>query len=600
MTSTPASSGAPAEILPGGRQFAVTWGIPDDFGGMTAALLHRSRAFVRQAGAEVDILTFDDRADYPAVRSALRERGDLIDGIRLRNIYEHFREADRAPVSVAHRPRHPTRPPDEDVGTPYGSVRRWRTEDAEVHTEHRRADGTLAVLDERRRGGRLITSFDRSEHPTGQWQSATSFRFAWLDELFADDPAIVTVDSKAAARFLQKYQRPRVTMIHLVHGAHHDSEGRLTASRRPIFENLHRWDAVVFLTDRQRAAAVELLGDTGNLDVVPNGVTLPDRVPRLPPDRLHGVIVARLVGIKRLEHALRIIAAVRELDIPVTAEIIGEGPRRERLEAEAARLGLSGAVRFAGYVPHAADQYLTASWTLLTSRSEGESLSLVEAMGAGCLPVAYDIRYGPAEIIVDERNGRLVPDGDIGAAARALVGLCLLDDDRLAAMRRAARKTAQGHDDAGTVSRWADVQRRAVERHDQRHDLEGSALERIRVRRLRGRLLVTARVPAAHPLVRVEVRLSRGKTASALTAMRPFGRWRFVRLSRESSARLGNGAVRARFLVHIDDTIAAVDAGVRHPDPRSIVRRVADRLGRARVLSPAEAPAPRGSTRHPR
>src|SRR5688500_14756341 len=36
--------------LSGRRQLAVTWGIPDEYGGMTAALLHRSRAFAR-AGA---------------------------------------------------------------------------------------------------------------------------------------------------------------------------------------------------------------------------------------------------------------------------------------------------------------------------------------------------------------------------------------------------------------------------------------------------------------------------------------------------------------------------------------------------------------------
>ena len=40
------------------RQFAVTWGIPDDFGGMTRALLARSAAFARR-GAPVDVLTFD-------------------------------------------------------------------------------------------------------------------------------------------------------------------------------------------------------------------------------------------------------------------------------------------------------------------------------------------------------------------------------------------------------------------------------------------------------------------------------------------------------------------------------------------------------------
>ncbi|WP_164861768.1 glycosyltransferase, partial [Microbacterium sp. CPCC 204701] len=409
----------PTTTLPHRRQLAVTWGIPEEYGGMTAALLQRSRSFVQHAGAEADILTFETRPDYEAVRRLLRERGELVEGMRLRNIYEDFRHGDRVPVAVPKQPGRSPRAPDEEEWTPGGSIRRWRSGEREVRIEHRRTDDTLAVLEERRPNGRrLITAFDSVGRTIGQWTSATAFRFAWLDEIVAQEPTVMVVDSKTAARSMQKYRHPGVATIHVVHGAHHDAQGRLTASRRSIFENLHRWDAVVFLTERQRATAVAQLGDPGNLEVLPNAVTLPEWMPRLPPDRLHGVVVSRLSGIKRLDHALRIVAAVRALDIPVTAEIVGEGAHRAKLEAEAERLGLSDAVRFTGYVPHAAELYSRGSWTMLTSSSEGEGLSLLEAMAAGCVPIAYDIRYGPAEVIVDGRNGRLVPDGDIDAAVR--------------------------------------------------------------------------------------------------------------------------------------------------------------------------------------
>ena len=570
-------------LLPHRRQLAVTWGIPDEYGGMTAALLQRSRSFVQHAGAHAEILTFESCPDYDEVRGRLRERGELVDGMRLRNIYEDFRRGDRTPSPV---PRHPGRTPgapDEEEATPEGSVLRWRDGERDVRVEHRRADGTLAVLEENRPGDRrLITAFDRIGRTTGQWTSATAFRFAWLDDVVAHEPAVMIVDSKTAARSMQKYRHPDVTTIHVVHGAHHDGEGRLTASRRSIFENLHRWDAVVFLTERQRATAIEQLGDPGNLEVVPNAVTIPASVPRLPPDRLHGVIVSRLSGIKRIDHALRILAAVRALDIPVTAEIIGEGDRHAKLEAEAARLGLSEAVRFTGYVSQAADRYLRGSWTLLTSRSEGESLSLLEAMAAGCVPIAYDIRYGPAEVIADGRNGRLVPDGDIEAAARALAGVCLLEDDELAATRLAVRAAARRHDDAATVARWAEVQQRAVARHGRRSSTDDGEPARVRVRRLRGRILVTARMPRHHADERVDVRIStRGRVAAAVVPMHRVGRWRTARLSRKGSAALGDGDLRTRFLVHRDGHVVEVDAGLRHPDHRSVARRVAERLQRS-------------------
>jgi len=563
--------------LPAARHLAITWGIPDEYGGMTAALLHRSRAFHRAGGADVDVITFDERPDYPAVRERLRERGALCDGIRILNVYEHFRDVEREAVSGIHRPASMRRPPDEAVRGDSGSVLRWVEKDEAVRVEHRRLDGTTAVVDEHRRGGgRIITSLDRAGNPTGQWRTARAFRFAWLDELIADAPAVAIVDSKTAAAQLQHYWRPNVTLIHVVHGAHADRRGRLTATRRPVFENLHRWDAVAFLTKTQRAAAIELLGDPGNLVVAPNGVTVAPDVPRLPSDRLHGVIVSRLTSAKRIEHSLRIIAAVRARGVPLTADIVGDGPRRAVLEAEAARLGLDHAVQFAGYREDVRDFVRRGSWTLVTSRSEGESLALLEAMAVGSVPVAYAIPYGPAEVIDDGRNGWLVPEGDIEATAAALAHLCSQDDDSLAEMRRHARDTARRYDDAGIADLWAGIERDAVERHVRRTPVDDDALRRIRVRMRRGRYVVTGVLRDARSAPAVEVRLVSPRGFATRALMRGSGPVRYARVPERDSVRLGGDAVRTTFLVSTKDGTVTVDAGLRHPDRRSLPRRVLD------------------------
>ncbi|NYE18446.1 glycosyltransferase [Microbacterium immunditiarum] len=597
MTSLTEHDSARNATLPPARHLAVTWGIPDEYGGMTAALLHRSRAFHRAAGVDVDVVTFDERPDYPAVRERLRARGALCDGIRILNIHEHFREVDREPVAGTVRPAAVRRPPDEEIGGESGAVLRWMDDGEVVRAEHRRPDGTTAVVEEHRRGGgRLITSFDRSGRATGQWRSARAFRFAWLDELIADAPAVVVVDSKTAARSMQHYQRTNVTLIHLVHGAHTDRQGRLTAARRPVFENLPRWDAVAFLTETQRRAAIELLGDPGNLVVAPNGVTVPSDVPRLPSDRLHGVIVSRLSSAKRLDHALRIIAAVRERGIPITADIVGDGPRRAVLEAEAARLGLGDAVRFTGYREDTPDFVRRGAWTLLTSRSEGESLALVEAMAVGCVPVAYDIPYGPADVIDDGRNGCLIPEGDHEAAASALARVCTQEEGALAAMRRHARDTARKFDDAGVAQLWAEIERDAADRRARRAPVDDGALRRVRVRMRRRRYVVTALVRDPRSAAAVEVRLvsPRGFTTRAL--LRGVGPVRYARVPERDSARLGGDAVRTTFLLRTKDDTVTVDAGLRHPDPRSLPRRAIDLARRVLGGRPGRGPARRSRT----
>ena len=63
-----------------------------------------------------------------------------------------------------------------------------------------------------------------------------------------------------------------------------------------------------------------------------------------------------------------------------------------------------------------------ASAFLSTSAFEGQGLSIAEALVHGCPVVAYDVRYGPRDLLADG-GGMLVPDADIDALAAALVEL---------------------------------------------------------------------------------------------------------------------------------------------------------------------------------
>ncbi|MFC8680720.1 hypothetical protein ACFT30_04295 [Microbacterium ureisolvens] len=95
-------------------------------------------------------------------------------------------------------------------------------------------------------------------------------------------------------------------------------------------------------------------------------------------------------------------------------------------------------------------------------------------------------------MIRDARSGYLVADGDIAAAAAALTSLCVLPDDRLAAMRRSARHTAQAYSEEAVRDRWSEVQEAAVRRHAERRRREAGSL----LRRAVGRALRVSRAAA--------------------------------------------------------------------------------------------------------
>ncbi|MEJ1230431.1 MAG: glycosyltransferase [Galbitalea sp.] len=75
-----------------------------------------------------------------------------------------------------------------------------------------------------------------------------------------------------------------------------------------------------------------------------------------------------------------------------------------------------------GHVPDAVDRLDAAAVLLLTSRHEGQPLVILEALARGCPVVAYDVHYGPGEMIEDGRSGLLVEPGDVGCAGRGARG----------------------------------------------------------------------------------------------------------------------------------------------------------------------------------
>lgn len=472
-------------LLPAGRHLALTWSITDDYGGMTAAMLARTRAFVRHGGVSVDVLTLDEQPDYAAREARLRERGEIIDGMRLLNLWDWLR-AHPLPGGSLRLDRHPFVPlsvPDGDV-TPAESgeiteVRRgghvlsrtmWSADGArELQTDHYRLDGTLLLSDRRDPSGtgRSLVLCDAAGEPVRSWGRIWHLYAAWLDRLTKRRRTFLIVDSKTVAPFVTDYRRVHVTTVHLVHASHLVGTvrplGTLRESRRRVFENLDAFDAVAVLSERQRSDVEALLGRHSNLVVARNvrEGRLLDEAPRRA-DAAAGIMLASLEKRKRVSHAIRGVAGQRVIASSrpgagpaATLDVYGEGPRRSALEKVVETEGVADHVRLRGYDPRARERLAEASFLLLTSTSEGFPLVLPEALAVGCIPIVYDVPYGPADIVRDGWNGFVVPAGDVEALSAAIDRLVSLPGDELDQMRRNAVRSARPFDPEAVTRSWA-------------------------------------------------------------------------------------------------------------------------------------------------
>ena len=137
-------------------------------------------------------------------------------------------------------------------------------------------------------------------------------------------------------------------------------------------------------------------------------------------DRL--LFVGRLAAQKGVPVLLAALARARVVRPNLTLRLIGDGPDRAALEAQALALGLGDAVTFLGYRSQedVAEFLSEASALVLPSFAEGVPVVLMEAMAAG-LPVVTTRIAGIPELVEDGVAGRVVAPGEEEALAQAIM-----------------------------------------------------------------------------------------------------------------------------------------------------------------------------------
>jgi glycosyltransferase involved in cell wall biosynthesis len=216
----------------------------------------------------------------------------------------------------------------------------------------------------------------------------------------------------------------------------------------------------------------ELATDLGigeeRLTVIANGVDVatiarlagePVDHPWLRPGELPVVVSAgRLSRQKNFVDLVRAVAVVRRRK-PVRLVILGDGPedRRARLRDEAHRLGLGDAVLVPGFEANPFRWMAGAAVFVISSRWEGASNVVLEALACGTPVVAYDCPTGLREVLEPLDAQSLVAPGDSEALGHAIV-------DRLERPRNSEiqRQRAENYRLEVTLAAYVDCFRRAL------------------------------------------------------------------------------------------------------------------------------------------
>jgi glycosyltransferase involved in cell wall biosynthesis len=275
-----------------------------------------------------------------------------------------------------------------------------------------------------------------------------------------------------AARLLATARRLRAERVHVVHGYLYAGNllgmlaGRLAgvpirlASKRSLDRYPRR--SQLLATRLANACAHRVLCNAGSvarfvgteerpeaakLVVIPNGIRIPQPPPAaerpagLPPGAKVVGLVGRLGWKKGYPDLLAAAVRVRAARPDVEFVVVGDGPLRGEITAQAARLGLTPHLHLLGELDRVAPLLRGFDVFVIASVIEGMPNALLEALALE-RPVVATTVGGIPEIVAHGESGLLVPPSDPAAMAEAI--LRLLDDPTTAAAYGAAgRRTVE-------------------------------------------------------------------------------------------------------------------------------------------------------------
>ena len=158
-----------------------------------------------------------------------------------------------------------------------------------------------------------------------------------------------------------------------------------------------------------------------------------------------------------------LLRAMAKLDAPARLVIIGDGPDRLELEAEAKRLELTGAISFEGRVTRERLMalYAEADAFVLTSLSEGIPVVLMEAM-AMAIPCVAPRITGIPELVEEDRNGWLYTPADEEALVNVMRRVIADPAGRRRMGELAREKVLRCYDMEKNTARFSEVLRRRL------------------------------------------------------------------------------------------------------------------------------------------
>ena len=245
--------------------------------------------------------------------------------------------------------------------------------------------------------------------------------FRYCFELMIEDNSTIINDARLLDKPMCEMKGNDLTKIAILHNTHLNSEdlNDIKSSYQYIIEHDEDVDHIVALTHEQKKDLSHHIFNNEKISIIPHSIA-----PSAKKNEKRGnkfVFIGRLSDVKQPDHLIEAYQLAREELTSFTLDIYGEGPEKEKLQELIKAYQLEDRVFLKGLTDDPEGVFASAKASFLPSKYEGFGLVIMESLNNGCPVVAYDIKYGPRDLVKDKINGLMVKKNDIQALSEAMV-----------------------------------------------------------------------------------------------------------------------------------------------------------------------------------
>ncbi len=281
--------------------------------------------------------------------------------------------------------------------------------------------------------------------------------------------AIPHASAAYMAKQILKSEGITIPVVTTLHGTDITLVGKDPSYEPVVTFSINQSDGVTAVSADLRKETYEHFKIAVDIDVIPNFIDL-DKFKKQKKDHFKKAIcpngealivhTSNFRKVKRISDVVQIFANIHQV-MPAKLLMIGDGPERQKAEAQAKDLGIENDVRFLGKLEAIEEVLSVADLFLMPSEKESFGLAALEAMACE-VPLISSNAGGLPELNVQGITGFMSEIGDVEDMSRK--ALFILDKKNLPTFKDNALKRAREFDIANILPLYERVYERVIEK----------------------------------------------------------------------------------------------------------------------------------------